>query len=107
MVSVAQALHHFLNADTHAFQGMKYIRAFIAKDSEYVDKQLSKFGYDETDTEQKKEITRLYNKARRQWLDSRSTMTHKTDVLCDCQLCILEKLRDFAYDGIEVKNKKT
>lgn len=95
---LTQALHHLINADTYQSQGIKFLRAFIEKDFEYVDKELIKLGFsnEEDHKEYNKKIEIIYNKMRRQWLDSKSNTVHKEENNCECHLCLLQKLRNCA-----------
>lgn len=94
---LVQALHHLMNASTYQFQTEKFLRAFIEKDSIYVDKVLSKLGYDKPDEGKRKEIARICNKMKRQWKDSRTTAKHLFDNdNCECHLCLIDNLKKFA-----------
>jgi hypothetical protein len=105
---LVQALHHLMSASTYQFQTEKFLRAFIQKDSTYVDKVLSKLGYGKPDEEKRKEVTRICNKMKRQWKDSRTTVTHKpNDDTCECQLCLIDKLKEFVDNSCEVRKDES
>jgi len=94
---IAQAIHHLMNADIHQLQGIKFLRAFVEGNTQLIDNELSKLGFDIPNEMQRKDIGRICSKMQRQWLDSRSTSSaHNNEINCECHLCLLDKLKEYA-----------
>jgi hypothetical protein len=94
---LTMGLHHLRRADTCLFQGIKFLIAVIERDQDVIEQELLKiYGHDNPE-EYKREIGRITNKLKRQWLDSRTTKTHHSDEPgCECHLCLIEKLKQHA-----------
>ncbi len=101
---LTQALHHLVKTDAHLSQGARYLRAFVNQDDKQIDKVLVHLGFKLPDDKLRKEIGLIYSKMKRQWKDSRSLSHHTEVVDCDCHLCLLDKLRDYALNGVPDKN---